>query len=257
MIYLYMLIIWKVETYPGAWASALMQPIYKGGGKDRHSLVSYRRIYLLNTLTKLYEGLMETRLSKFTELNDTLTPLSRGHESPTKPMTPSTRSLPLYKGDPNTKFPSYCCFIDFATAYPSVHRERLGLTLNNYKITGKIWHLLKESSRSIRVRILHALIDHNDEVDILLGLPEGIRLSPTLFGICVAELILELRAKFPLLQFPQITSIDDLNRIGAFLYVDDMFLRARSPAQLQSMIDACQDWAERSRCASTTKKLRS
>ena len=59
MIYLYMLIIWEVETYPGAWASALMQPIYKGGGKDRHSPVSYRGIYLLNTLTKLFEGLME------------------------------------------------------------------------------------------------------------------------------------------------------------------------------------------------------
>ena len=28
MIYLYMLIIWEVETYPGAWAFALMQPIY-------------------------------------------------------------------------------------------------------------------------------------------------------------------------------------------------------------------------------------
>jgi len=97
------------------------------------------------------------------------------------------------------------------------------------------------------VRVLHALNDQNDEVDILRGLPEGSRLSPTLFGICVAELILELRAKFPLLQLPLITSIDDLNSIGAFLYVDDMVLIARSPSQLQSMIDACQDWAERSR----------
>ena len=83
-------------------------------------------------------------------------------------------------------------------------------------------------------------------MDILRGLPEGSRLSPTLFSICVAELILELRAKFRLLQFPLITSIDDLNWIGAFLYVDDMVLIARSPSQLQSMIDACQDWAERS-----------
>ena len=69
----------------------------------------HRGIYLLNTLTKLFEGLMEARLSKFTEFNDTR-------------------------------------FIDFATAYPSVHRERLGLTLKNYKITGKTWHLLKENS---------------------------------------------------------------------------------------------------------------
>jgi len=79
------------------------------------------------------------------------------------------------------------------------------------------------------------------------GLPEGSQLSPTLLGICVVKLILELRAKFPHLQFPQITSIDDLNWIGAFLYVDDMVLIARSPAQLQSTIDACQDLAERRR----------
>jgi len=97
------------------------------------------------------------------------------------------------------------------------------------------------------VRVLHALIDQNDKVDLLCSLPAGSRLGPTLFGICAAELILKLRAKFPLLQFPQITSIDDLNWVGAFLYVDDMVLIARSPAQLQSTIDACQDWAERSR----------
>jgi len=33
-------IIWEVEIYPGAWASALMQPIYKRGGKDRHHVSS-------------------------------------------------------------------------------------------------------------------------------------------------------------------------------------------------------------------------
>ena len=40
-------------------------------------------------------------------------PLSRGHESPAKPMTPSTRLLPVppYKTDPNTDSP--------ATAVPS------------------------------------------------------------------------------------------------------------------------------------------
>jgi len=242
-----MLIIWEVETYPGAWASALMQPIYKGGGKDRHSPVSYRGIYLVNTLTQLFEGLMESRLSKFTEFNDTLTPSQQGSRITRQTDDAIYAIIATIQERSQYGFPSCCCFIDFATAYSSVHRERLGLTLKNYKITGKIWHLLKENSRSVRVRVLHALIDQNDAVDILRGLPEGSRLSPNLFGICMAELILELRAKFPLFHFPQITSIDDLNWIGAFLYVDDMVLMARSPAQLQSMIDACQDWAERSR----------
>jgi len=40
--------------------------------------VFYQGIYHLNTLTKLFEGLIEARLSKFTELNDTLTPSQQG-----------------------------------------------------------------------------------------------------------------------------------------------------------------------------------
>jgi len=134
MIYLYMLIIWEVETYPGSWASALMQPIYKGGGKDRHSLVSYRVIYLLNTLTKLFEGLMEARLSKFTELNDTLTPSQQGSRITRQTHDAIYALIATIQEQSQYGFPSYCCFIDFAAAYPSVLRERLGMTLKNAHI---------------------------------------------------------------------------------------------------------------------------
>ena len=48
------------------------EPIYKGGGKNRHCPSSYCGIYLLNTLTELFEGLIESRLSQFTEKHDTL-----------------------------------------------------------------------------------------------------------------------------------------------------------------------------------------
>jgi len=121
MIYLYMFIIWEVETYTGAWAFALMQPIYKGGGKDRHSPVSYRGIYLLNTLTKLSEGLMEARLSKYTELNDTLTPSHQGSRITRQTHDAIYALIATIQKRSQYGFPSYCCFIDFATAYSSVH----------------------------------------------------------------------------------------------------------------------------------------
>jgi len=132
MIYLYMFIIWEVETYPGAWALALMQPIYKGGEKPRHSPVSYRDIYLLNTLTKLFECLIEARLSKFTELNDTLTPSQQGLQITRQTHDAIYALIATIQERSQYGFASYYCFIDFATAYTSVHRERLGLTLQNY-----------------------------------------------------------------------------------------------------------------------------
>jgi len=73
----------------------------------------------------------------------------------------------------------------------------------------------------VRIRVLHALITAGDEVDILRGLPEGSRLSPTLFGICAAELIHEFHTKFPDLKFADITSIDNFSWIAVFHYVDD------------------------------------
>jgi len=55
-MFLYISIIWETETYPGEWTLALLSPVYKGGGKDR--LVSYSGIYLLTTITKLFEGII-------------------------------------------------------------------------------------------------------------------------------------------------------------------------------------------------------
>jgi len=107
--------------------------------------VSYQGIYLLNTLTKL----MEARLSQSTELNDTLTPSQQGSQITHQPHDAIYALIATILERPQYGFLSYCCFIDFATAYPSVHRERLGLTLKNYKITGKIWHLLKENSQNV------------------------------------------------------------------------------------------------------------
>jgi len=152
--------------------------------------------------------------------------------------------------------PTYCCVIDYTTAYPSVHRERLALILKDNNINGKMWNLLRENSKRVRIRVLHSLIPASSEEPISRGLPEGSRLSPTLFGIFAAELITELRVKFPQLNFPEITSMDDLNWIGAILYVDDLVLIATSAQQLHDMINACQDWCERSRMQINTDKTK-
>jgi hypothetical protein len=58
--------------------AALMQPVYKAGGNDRYDPASYRGIYLLNTLSKLFEGLIESRLTPFKELHNTLTSAQQG-----------------------------------------------------------------------------------------------------------------------------------------------------------------------------------
>ena len=66
-------------------------------------------------------------------------------------------------------------------------------------IVGHMWQHLRARIDNIRLRVLHPNIQEYQNVDILRGLPEGSRLSPTLFGIFVADLIHELQLNFPTL----------------------------------------------------------
>jgi len=88
-------------------------------------------------------------------------------------------------------------FVDYTTAYPSVHRDGLSFTLLKNDIRGNMWYHLRARFDKIKLRTLHPGISAHSTVDILRGLPEGIRLSPTLFGKYVADLVHKLRVKFP------------------------------------------------------------
>jgi len=61
-----------------AWQMSLMQPICKGGNKSKADPASYRGIYLSSALAKLFEGILISRLTKFTEIHNTLTETQLG-----------------------------------------------------------------------------------------------------------------------------------------------------------------------------------
>jgi len=63
---------------------SLPKPIYKGHNKDKTDPVSYRGIYLNDTLVKLCEGLLIVRLRTHTELLNTLTDNQLGTKADTQ-----------------------------------------------------------------------------------------------------------------------------------------------------------------------------
>jgi len=88
----------------------------------------------------------------------------------------------------------------------------------------------QERFHIVKVRVLHPRIPKSSSVDILRGVPEGSRLSPTLFGIFVAELIHELKVQFP---NATITHNGEVRWIGGIVYVDDMCLISTDALEFQ------------------------
>jgi len=212
-------------------------------------------------LAKLFEGLLLARLTTHTELDNALTSNQLG----TKPCTQTHDAIySLISTIQYNKYtlqkPTYVAFVDYSAAYPSEHRDRLSSILLHNGIVGHMWHHLRARIDNIRLRVLHPNIQEHQTVDILRGLPEGSRLSPTLFGIFVADLIHELQTKFPHavinlspgLQHNGTTQI----WIGALLYVDDLALMSTCPRELQAMLNVCQEWSVRNRMQINTQKTK-
>jgi len=224
---------------PTDWQLSLMQPlIYKSHDKDKIDPASYRGIYLKDTLAKLFEGLLLARLTTHTELDNTLTCNQLG----TKPCTQthdaiySLLSTIQYNKHALQK-PTCEAFVDYSTAYPSVYRDRLSSILLYNGIVGHMGSHLCARIDTIRLRVLQHSRKHQT-VDILRGLPEGSCLSPTIFGIFVADLIYELQTKFP---HAAINLAPGLHHngttqiwIGGLLYVDDLALMSTCPRELST-----------------------
>ena len=102
-----------------------------------------------------------------------------------------------------------------------------------------MWKHHKERFQVVKVRVLHprTRISKNSSVAILQGVPVGSKLSPTLFGIFVANLIHELKEKFP---NASITHNGGLRWVGGILYVDDLCLISTDVHELRMMINTCQ-----------------
>ncbi len=125
----------------------------KNGATDP---ASYRGIYLSSALAKLFEGLLLHRLTQDTEAHDTLTPNQfctrpgrQTHDAIYSLLAIIQRNWTLLDS------PTYVAFLDYSTAYPSVHRGRLVVLLHQFSTVGKMWHHLCNRFKSVKLRVLH------------------------------------------------------------------------------------------------------
>jgi len=145
------------EIQPAAWQMSPMQPIYKGGDKSKADPASYRGIYLSSA--KLFEGILISRLTKFTETHSTLTENQLGTRSGRQIHDTSYCLLSIIQYNISQKgLATYFTFCDFSPTFPSIHRGKLLSLLCKENIVGRMWKHLRERFHIVKVHVLHPRI---------------------------------------------------------------------------------------------------
>ena len=88
----------------------------------------------------------------------------------------------ILRGPDSSRIVAISCVVT-ACVRPAVESQDSGFSeIRTAPTSGGMWHHLRARSDKIKLRVLHPGISAHHTVDILRGLPEGSRLSPTLFG---------------------------------------------------------------------------
>lgn len=227
----------ETGIFPDSWAEGVIIPIHKKGAKDNAD--NYRRLTLVSCFGKLFTSILNSRLQIWSEgkLNDNQFGFRKNHG--TLDAIFALHGLIQYSFF-HLKQPLYCAFIDFTKAFDHVHLKGLWYKLIRLGIKGKVLKIIRCMYDKIKTCV-RVNGEYSDWFKVKSGVLQGEILSPILFSLFVNDLEsnLENNLNNAGIEFNQL-------RIILLMYADDTVLIAKSPLELQMLLNQlsvyCEYW---------------
>lgn len=248
---------WFNECVPHDFKRTILRPFLKKTDEPSWDPSNYRPISLLNTLMKIYEGIICRRLVNFLNINGFFSPTQAAYR---KGRSTADHIFVLHElfleYRYNTLGPRggrvrkslFFCFLDFKKAFDTVPRHILFTKLNNAGIRGKMLRVIMDLFSSNRANVL--IDDYlSPEFFINRGVLQGSKLGPILFNVFINDLLNELDEAGLGAEIGPI-------RIPTLGFADDIVLISDCPKKLQALIDICQSWASRNGMAFNVSKCK-
>ena len=248
---------WFNEAVPRDFKRTLLRPFLKGEDKNPTDPTNYRPISLLNSLMKIYEGIICRRLSIFFEVNKIISPYQAAYRK-NKSIFDHIFVLHeifleyrFYKKGPRggaIKAQLYLCFLDLKKAFDTVSRNILFKKLYRSGVRGKMFRVIQNLFSCNPANIL---VDGflSPEFSINRGVLQGSKLGPVLFNLFINDLLEELNHS-------NHGATIGPTHIAALGFADDVVLITDNPTKLQHLLDMCYDWAQRNSMAYNISKCK-
>ena len=220
--------------FPTQWSLGIVNPIYKQ--KDKTIPENYRKVTLLTSIGKCFEGILHNRLNYCKTTLNTNDPLQNGFKADARAIDNTFILNGIIEKYSSQKRPLYVAFVDFKSAFDNVNRNALLFKMARQHIHGKFLKIVKDMlwNAKSQVKWNHNLGEIFKNLD---GVLQGGVISPTLFNLFMEDL-------------PNYLGKDIGVKIGTavvnyLLHADDLVLMAETRAGLQALLDRLSKFCKR------------
>ena len=196
--------------------------------------LKYRGLALQCCMYTILSSILNARIVKFVEENELIVNEQNGFRSGRSCAHHVFTLINLIRNKCKTKENIYATFVDFRKAFDVVNLGLLYHRLESIGIDGMLLKLIKSVYTNTRnyIRI-------NDDLTSSLssskGLRQGDNLSPTLFSLYINDLISRLKKMNVGVKFGS-------DFINVLAYADDIVILAETEDDLQTLLNATQQW---------------
>jgi hypothetical protein len=175
-----------------ACSKALIHLIFKGGDKDPLSCFSYRHISFISIVSKIYERILLNRAGDtYAEEVELLPDEQAGFRKGRSPMEQTYILRELLDKRKRRKKPTYICFVDFKSAFPSTWQDASRSRMQEAGITDKLYRAIKSLYEDCTFAVLTSF-GPTEWFRINSGTRQGAFLSPFLFSLVISPLVREI-----------------------------------------------------------------
>ena len=217
--------------YPEQWTESIIFPLFKKGNANDPN--NYRGISLCDISSKIYSSIINSRLQKWIEENNTTDEYQAGFKKGYSTIDHAFTLLAAVQKQLVNNRKLYVAFIDFEKAFDSVSRNLLWPILVKNGIKGKLFRCIRSMYDNVKARVRSG-VDVTDYIMCSRGVKQGDVCSPVLFSLFINELALEIihNGKHG------ITLSPDLIELFILLFADDIILLSETAVGLQNQLNS-------------------